>query len=38
VRECGIDSSGPGQGLVMGSCSHGNEPSASTEGRNISGS
>jgi len=30
-----LDSSGSGQGLVVGSCEHGNEPSGSIKGRQI---
>jgi hypothetical protein len=31
VEWCGLDSSGSGQGRVVGSCEHGNEPSGSME-------
>jgi len=29
VRKCGLDSSGSGQGTVVGSCEHSNEHSGS---------
>jgi hypothetical protein len=32
VGRFGLDSSGSGQGLVAGSCEHGNEPSGSIKG------
>jgi hypothetical protein len=31
VEVCGLDSSGSGQGPLVGSCEHGNKPSDSTE-------
>jgi hypothetical protein len=32
VGSCGLNSSGSGQGLVVGPCEHGNEPSGSIKG------
>jgi len=32
VGKCGLESSGSGRGLVMGSCKHGNEPLGSITG------
>jgi hypothetical protein len=32
VGGCGLDSSGSGQGLLMVSCEHGNEPSGYMKG------
>jgi hypothetical protein len=32
VGRCGLDSSGSGQGPVVGSCEHGNYPSGSIKG------
>jgi len=32
VRICGLDSSGSGEGLVVGCCEHGNEPWGSIKG------
>jgi hypothetical protein len=32
MGECGLNSSGRGEGPVAGSCEHGNEPSGSTKG------
>jgi len=36
VWRCGLDSSGSGQGPVTDSCEHGDEPSGSIKGREIS--
>jgi len=35
LERCGLDSSGSGQGPMVGSCEHCNEPSGSTEGRDF---
>jgi hypothetical protein len=32
VGRCGLDASGSGQGTVLRSCEHGNEPSSSIKG------
>jgi hypothetical protein len=32
VGRCGLDSTGPGQALVAGSCGYDNEPSGSIQG------
>jgi hypothetical protein len=36
VGSCGLDSSGTGEGPVVGSCEHGNEPLGSHERQGIS--
>jgi hypothetical protein len=35
VRKCGLDASGSGQGAMVGSCEHGNEPLGSIKGREL---
>jgi len=35
VGSCGLDSCASGQGSLVGSCGHGNEPSSSMEGREF---
>jgi hypothetical protein len=35
VGSCGPDSSGSGQGLLAGSCDHGNEPLGSIKDREF---
>jgi len=32
IGNCGLDTSSSGQGPVVSSCEHGNEPSGSTKG------
>jgi hypothetical protein len=32
MERCGLDASGSGQRLVVGSCEHGNEPAGSIKG------
>jgi hypothetical protein len=35
VENCGLHSSGSGEGPVVDSCEHGNEPSGSIKGREF---
>jgi hypothetical protein len=35
VGRCGLDAYDSGQGPVLGSCEHGNEPSGSIKGRDF---
>jgi hypothetical protein len=35
VRRCGLDSFGSGEGPLVGSCDHSNEPSGSIKGREF---